>query len=88
MTLYLRQAHNVKILAVQVNGRLERQGYEQFVSECERLVSQAWKQSLLFEMAALHDEDDGAIWQNAKLSIHHFDDIKKIAMVEETLRAA
>lgn len=84
MTLQLKEAHNGKLLTVQVSGKLIRQDYEQFVPAFERLIRQHGKLSLLFEMTDFHGWDAGAMWEDTKFGIHYFGDIEKIAMVGET----
>lgn len=83
MTPHLKAAHNGMALPVQVSEKLIRPDYERFVSEFERLTGQHGKLSLLFEMTAFHGCGTAAMREDAKFSIHRFDDIEKIAMVGE-----
>lgn len=83
MTMQLNEENGGKVLAVHVSGKLAKQDYEHFVPEFERLVREHGKLSVLFDMSSFHGWESGALWEDTKFAIHHFDDIEKIAMVGE-----
>ena len=83
MPIQLNEENGGKVLAVHVDGKLVKADYELFVPEFERLVRQHGKLSMLFDMTDFHGWEAGAMWEDFKLGIKHFDDIERLAMVGE-----
>ena len=83
MPIQLNEENGGKVLAVHVDGKLVKADYELFVPEFERLVRQHGKLSILFDMTGLHGWEAGAMWEDIKLGIKHFDDIERLALVGE-----
>ena len=83
MPIQLNEENGGKVLAVHVDGKLVKADYELFVPEFERLVRQHGKLSMLFDMTGFHGWESGAMWEDIKLGIKHFDDIERLAMVGE-----
>ncbi len=84
MSVHLSEENGGKMLAVHVNGKLEKKDYERFVPEFERLARQHGKLRLLFEMSAFHGWEAGAAWEDLKFGVKHFADIERLAVVGET----
>ena len=83
MPIQLDEKNGGRVLAVHVSGKLAKADYEHFVPEFERLIRQHGKLSVLFEMTDFHGWEAGALWEDTKFAIKHFDDIEKLAMVGE-----
>lgn len=81
MAIQLSAENGGKLLAVRVSEKLVKADYAQFVPEFERLVRQHGKMCVLFDMTDFHGWEAGAMWEDTKFAIHHFDDMEKIAMV-------
>lgn len=83
MTVELQQHAAGKVLVVRVTERLHKQDYEQFIPEVERLVEQYGKIRVLLETHDFHGWDAGALWEDFKFDIKHFNDIERLAVVGE-----
>jgi hypothetical protein len=83
MTIRISEENGGKVFAVHVSEKLEKADYERFVPEFERLVQLHGKMRVLFDMTDFHGWEAGALWEDTKFAMHHFDDIERIAMVGE-----
>ncbi len=83
MALNMQVDSSGKSLEVHVNGKLSKEDYDQFVPEVERLIQQQGKLRILFEMHDFHGWNAGALWQDIKFDLKHFNDIERLAMVGE-----
>jgi hypothetical protein len=83
MTIQVSEENDGKVLAVHVSGKLVKADYALWVPEFERLLLQRGKIRMLFDMTNFHGWEAGAMWEDTKFAIHHFDDIERIAMVGE-----
>ena len=83
MSIQLNEEDGGKLLVVHVSGKLAKTDYEHFVPEFERLVQQHGKLRVLFDMTSFHGWDAGALWEDTKFAVKHFNDIEKLAMVGE-----
>src|SRR4030095_2708491 len=72
-----------KILEVHLHGKLGREDYEKFIPETERLIGQHGKISILVEMHDFQGWDGGALWEDMKWNVRHFNDIERLAIVGE-----
>ena len=81
MPIQFTEEKGGKLLVIHLSGKLEVADYELVVPECERLIRQHGKLSILFEMAEFKGWDAGALWEEIKFDIEHFADIKRVAMV-------
>ncbi|MHB1331991.1 MAG: SpoIIAA family protein [Sulfuriferula sp.] len=84
MTIQFSEENDGKLLVVHVSGKLAKVDYERFVPKFERLVQQHGKMRVLFDMTDVRSWEAGALWEDTKFAMHHFDDIGRIAMVGET----
>ena len=83
MPIQLNEENGGKLFAVHVNGKLAKADYEHFVPEFERLVKQHGKLRVLFDMTGFHGWDAGALWEELKFEVKHFNDIERLAIVGE-----
>lgn len=84
MPIQLKEENGGQVFVVHVSGKLVKADYGHFVPEFERLVRQHGKLCVLFDMTGFHGWAAGALRADIRFAIHHFADIKKIAMVGET----
>lgn len=83
MPIQLSQRDQGKVLIVRVSGQLEKQDYEQFVPEVERLIQTHGKIRVLLETHDFHGWKAGALWEDLKFDAKHFNDIERLAVVGE-----
>lgn len=84
MAIEFREEHGGLILVVRASGKLTKADYERFVPETERLIGTYGKIRILIEMADFHGWEMGALWEDIKFDIKHFNDIERLAIVGET----
>ena len=83
MPIQFNEENGGKILVVQVSGKLVKSDYGRFVPEFERLARLHGKLRVLFDMSGLHGWTAGAMWEDTKFAMHHFNDIERLAVVGE-----
>jgi stage II sporulation SpoAA-like protein len=83
MPLQVTEEIQGNVLEVHVTGKLERQDYEKFVPDTERLIKQYGKIRVLMVMDDFHGWDAGALWEDIKWDAKHFNDVERVAIVGE-----
>jgi hypothetical protein len=83
MAVTLMESEDAPILEVRVRGKLTAEDYQQFVPEVERLIEQEGKLRILFEMRDFHGWEAGALWEDVKFDLKHFNDIERLALIGE-----
>jgi hypothetical protein len=83
MALQLKEELGGKVLVVQVSAALTKEDYERFVPEVQRLITDHGKIRVLFDMQEFRGWNAGALWEDIKFSLGHFNDIERLAMVGE-----
>lgn len=83
MPVELEERKEGKVLLVRVTGRLDKQDYDRFTPEIERLIKQHGKLRLLLETHDFHGWDAGALWEDVKFDVKHFNDIERLAVIGE-----
>jgi hypothetical protein len=83
MAVEIQEKADGMVLVVRANGKLSREDYEHFVPEVERQVEQHGKIRMLFDMHDFHGWTAGALWQDMKFGLKHFQDIERLALVGE-----
>ena len=69
------------VIHMRVSDTLKRSDYEQFVPELESLIEQHGKIDLLVEFSELEGVTAGAVWEDTKFGIHHFNHIHNLAVL-------
>lgn len=82
-SITMLETHEGKVLEVHVTGKLAKQDYQQFVPVVERMVQQNGKIRMLVQMHDFHGWTAGAIWEDIKFDVKHFNDIERLAIVGE-----
>jgi len=83
MALVVSEDAAGRTVQVHVSGRLTAGDYETFVPEIERLIAKRGKLRILFDMHDFHGWTAGALWEDVKFDLKHFNDIERLAMVGE-----
>jgi hypothetical protein len=83
MVLQIQQAQDW-ILEIDVIGKLTKEDYASFAMEVEQRIRQYGKICLLLKMRDFHGWAAGALWEDVKFDVKHFNDIERIAVVGET----
>ena len=81
MTVELQTQGDARTMTVRLSGKLSKEDYNAFVPEVERLIQQHGKIRLLVEMHDFHGWDAGALWEDVKFDLKHFNDVERIAFV-------
>jgi hypothetical protein len=84
MSVELTEIEQGKLLEVHVTGKLDKQTYETFAPAAERQIKQHGKIRILFVMHEFHGWDAGALWEDIKFDVKHFNHIERLAIVGET----
>lgn len=75
-------AHN--LITVRMSGNLTAVDCEAAASECKQAVDQAEDGlNAVFEVADLRDWSIDELWRELKLDVEHFDDFKRVAVVDQ-----
>ena len=80
-TLTAAEQSDIPVIHLAINGTLESSDYDQFVPEVEQQIKQHGKIDLLVELTNFHGWTAGAMWQDTKFGIHHFNDIENLAVI-------
>lgn len=72
------------LLSIKITGKLEKADYEQFGTEVENLIRQHGKIRVLLEMADFHGWTAGALWEDIKFDMKHFNDIERLALAGDS----
>jgi hypothetical protein len=83
MALQLEEELGGKVLRVHVSETLSKEDYELFAPEVQRLIADHGKIRVLFDMQAFRGWNAGALWEDIKFNLGHFNDIERLAMVGE-----
>lgn len=84
MAITLKELDNAKTLQVQLTGKLVKEDYETFLPAVERLVGRHGKIRMLVEMREFHGWTAGALWEDTKFALHHFNAIERLGIVGES----
>ncbi|HEY6333138.1 MAG TPA: STAS/SEC14 domain-containing protein [Blastocatellia bacterium] len=72
-----------KVLVVRASGKLSKGDYQHFLPQVEGLVKEQGKARILFAMHDFHGWEAGALWEDLKFDVGHFDDIERLGLVGE-----
>lgn len=63
---------------------LKKEDYDHFVPQIEKIMESRDKINLLIILKDFNGLTAGALWEDAKFGIRHFDDIQRLAIVGDT----
>lgn len=72
------------VLEVHASGKLTSEFYQAFVPVVEAQLKEFGKLRVLFEMRDFHGWTAGALWEDVKFDMKHWNDIERLAIVGET----
>lgn len=81
MSVAMNERHDGRVLEVLVRDKLTTDDYERFAPEFKRLIDKYGKVRVLFEMQEFHGWTAGALWEDLKIDVHHFNDVERLAFV-------
>jgi hypothetical protein len=73
-----------KLLEVRATGKHTKEFYEEFVPTVERMITESGKLRILFIMHDFHGWTAGAMWEDIKFDVKHWNDIERLAIVGES----
>ena len=71
-------------LEVHASGKLTKEFYETFVPAVEAQIKESGKLRVLFIMQDFHGWTAGALWEDIKFDMKHWNDIERLAIVGES----
>ena len=84
MSVIITEEQKDRVLEVALSGKLHKADYEEFVPKAEQLIKRHGKIRLLVTLSDFHGWDAGALWEDIKFDLAHFNDIERLAIVGET----
>ena len=72
------------VLAVRMTGKLVKEDYAALTHDVERRIGEKGKIRMLVEMHDFHGWTAGALWEDTKFELKHFNHIERLALVGET----
>jgi len=69
------------IIEARITGKLTAEDYENFVPEIESAIKDHGKVRILLELIDFHGWNAGALWEDTKFAVKHFNDIERLAIV-------
>lgn len=72
------------MIEVALTGKLTKEAYDEFVPLTEQRIKQYGKIRMLVILHDFHGWDAGALWEDIKFDVKHFNDIERLAIVGET----
>ena len=79
MSVALEPKNNV--LEVHAAGKLEHNDYEAFVPKVEQMIEEHGRIRILLILDDFHGWEAGALWEDIKFDVKHFNDIERLAIV-------
>ena len=72
------------LIKVKVNGKLTAEDYEVLVPQLDRMIARHGKIRILVELVDFHGWTAGALWEDTKFALRHFNDIERLAIVGDS----
>lgn len=80
-SLSIKEKKHGQIIVITITGKLEKEDYEHFVPELERLMQSYDKIRMLVELVDFEGWSVAAAWEDTKFGLRHFNDIERLAFV-------
>jgi hypothetical protein len=77
----LNHKEDSRTLFVEVTEKLRTEDYEDFIKLVEPMIQKHGKIRIMVEMRDFHGWSAGALWEDIKFDVKHFDDIERLALV-------
>jgi hypothetical protein len=72
-----------KLLTIHMTGRLHKADYAHFVPKVDQAIAKHGKVRMLVIMRNFHGWDAGALWEDTKFDVKHFNHLERVAIVGE-----
>jgi len=72
-----------KVAAITFTGKLQKADYHRFIPEIDRLIEERGKIRIFLQLVDFRGWSAGALWEDVKFDVRHFDDIERLAVVGE-----
>lgn len=79
----LSTADTGNVVSIRLTGKLTTEDYARFVPVIEEAIARHGKIRLLLELRDFHGWTAGALWEDTKFDMHHFNDLERLAIVGE-----
>jgi SpoIIAA-like len=83
MTLQLETQVAPPTVEVHLTGKLTKEDYTRFVPRVEQMIKKHGKVRVLMELNDFHGWTTGALWEDFKFDLKHFNDIDRLAIIGE-----
>lgn len=83
MPVEVRISGDGKVLEVDLQGVLHAEDYGEIEEALGRMIRERGKARILWRPQELRGWDLGALWQELKFDLRHFDDVERVALVGE-----
>lgn len=70
-----------KCLGIRLQGRLEKEDYDEFIPRLEQVIETHGKARLLLELKGIRGITPAALWEDIKFDVKHIRDIERLAIV-------
>jgi len=85
MTIELKEdTARQDIIIVHLRGKISKEDYQRLAPLVEEKLQAHDKARMLVEMHEFHGWTAGALWEDVKFDLRHFNDIERLALVGET----
>lgn len=84
MAIQLTEIHDGQVLKVTITGQLHKDDFTHLVPATEELIKSRGKLHILLELVDFHGWDAGAMWEDLKFDLKHFNDIERLAIVGDS----
>lgn len=71
-------------LHVRITGKLTKEFYDRLEPAVEEQIAEHGKLRLLVELIDFHGWTAGALWEDIKFDVKHFNDIERLALVGDS----
>lgn len=80
----LMETFGGKVVEVHISGKLEKADYEAFSPELDRLVEKHGKLRMVVVLNNFHGWTAGALWEDIKIDLKHFNHVERLAIVGDS----
>lgn len=84
MSFVITEHAQGQLIEVQLTGKLSKEAYEKFVPITEAKIEEFGKVRMLVILHDFHGWEAGALWDDIKFDVKHFNDIERLAIVGES----
>ncbi|MDZ7700499.1 MAG: STAS/SEC14 domain-containing protein [Deltaproteobacteria bacterium] len=75
------EGSRAKVVTITCTGKLDQSDYELFVPRLEEVIKEGKPVRILMELRDFQGWTVGALWEDTKFGVRHFNDIDRLAVV-------